>query len=625
MLNTHQVHRYAKACAARADMQIVWKVGQVPCTDGKTIYLPVLGSDNDPAEVLHYVAHEVGHVLHSDFAVLEEKGVPANSVLAMVWNVVEDHRVNYLNAMTYEGDRQHDEIFYYATIAKLLEKEGLPAPVVEVFQWESAVHADFAPSLNTLPLVVRPALEKYSDVLRNIRSIVDGTEGTTASYVLAQTIVEELYTPPKEEAPAPEEGGEGERGEGDDGAEGEEGSGEGDEGDAGESEDAAPTEDGADEEAGGGDAGGEEGTPEEECEDGERVEEEVGEEEDTPSKEAPPAYTVLSPKSYEEFLPCVDGEHVAGEAAKVSLAAYTPVAGYTPTPPTAMSHYDYRSGKCVLKNPPEHLYPADAETAVSLGRYFRKWPEGGGSTFVNKVRNKLQIRSRSRVQYAQKKGKLHNGGLHRVCIKGAKGYSERIFKNKVESDTLDTAVCVLVDFSGSMCGDKFYYAVHAASLLSAAVGDALHIPLEIVGFSTVYRNIAEGECTALSLHRGFETHRLEDKALVEGMCHFFSSTGHNNADGEALSYCHDKLLRRREKRKILIVISDGVPWSSRERGDIIHYTHDVIADIEKRREVELYGVGLLDDAVSRFYKRNIVLTAVETLESTLFSILDHTL
>ena len=104
-----------------------------------------------------------------------------------------------------------------------------------------------------------------------------------------------------------------------------------------------------------------------------------------------------------------------------------------------------------------------------------------------------------------------------------------------------------------------------------------------------------------------------------------------NVDGEALSWSYNRLLNRQEKRKILIVISDGAPVDdstlSVNPGNYLEKNlRDVISNIEKNKDVELIAVGIGHD-VSRYYTKAVTIMDVDQLGevllnqlSTIFSI-----
>ena len=90
-----------------------------------------------------------------------------------------------------------------------------------------------------------------------------------------------------------------------------------------------------------------------------------------------------------------------------------------------------------------------------------------------------------------------------------------------------------------------------------------------------------------------------------------------NIDGEALEWAHRRMLARREQRKILMVISDGAPvddstLSVNPANFLEKHLRDVIAMIERRKQVELLAIGIGHD-VTRYYDRAVTITDVDQL------------
>ena len=102
-----------------------------------------------------------------------------------------------------------------------------------------------------------------------------------------------------------------------------------------------------------------------------------------------------------------------------------------------------------------------------------------------------------------------------------------------------------------------------------------------------------------------------------------------NVDGEALSWAYKRLILRQEKRKILIVISDGAPVDdstlSVNPGNYLEKNlRDVIHEVEKNNNVELMAIGIGHD-VSRYYNKAVTIMDVDQLKllnqlSNIFSI-----
>jgi len=94
-----------------------------------------------------------------------------------------------------------------------------------------------------------------------------------------------------------------------------------------------------------------------------------------------------------------------------------------------------------------------------------------------------------------------------------------------------------------------------------------------------------------------------------------------NIDGEALAWAYRRLCSRLERRKILIVVSDGAPVDdatlSANRGSILEqHLRQVIAEIEDSAQVELSAIGIGHD-VTRYYRRALKLVDADQLGGAL--------
>ena len=90
-----------------------------------------------------------------------------------------------------------------------------------------------------------------------------------------------------------------------------------------------------------------------------------------------------------------------------------------------------------------------------------------------------------------------------------------------------------------------------------------------------------------------------------------------NIDGEALEWAYRRLVNRREARRVLMVISDGAPvddstLSVNPANFLEKHLRDVIAMIERKKQVELLAIGIGHD-VTRYYDRAVTITDVEQL------------
>ena len=238
--------------------------------------------------------------------------------------------------------------------------------------------------------------------------------------------------------------------------------------------------------------------------------------------------------------------------------------------------------------------------------------------FAQQVRKLIQIRAKVQREYGVKKGKLDQSRLSRICFK-APGFSERIFKNKIENKTLDAAITVLVDMSGSMSGDKAFYAL-ASTLLVNEVCSTLNIPIEILGFTD--GPTFGGHVPVMFIYKGFNDLKMDEDHLKN---YFALSSNHmiGNPDGENILWAHDRLIKRKEKKKILVVMSDGSPAASKGGSDISGFTHKVIQEIEKFKSVDIYGLGLCSDSVEYYYKSHSVVRKPDEIPSKLLELIER--
>ena len=100
-----------------------------------------------------------------------------------------------------------------------------------------------------------------------------------------------------------------------------------------------------------------------------------------------------------------------------------------------------------------------------------------------------------------------------------------------------------------------------------------------------------------------------------------------NVDGEALKWALNRIQKRLEKRKILIIISDGAPVDdstlSVNPGNYLEQNlRESISLIENKTDIELVAIGIGHD-VSRYYKRAITIMDVDQLGEVLLNELSN--
>ena len=90
-----------------------------------------------------------------------------------------------------------------------------------------------------------------------------------------------------------------------------------------------------------------------------------------------------------------------------------------------------------------------------------------------------------------------------------------------------------------------------------------------------------------------------------------------NIDGEAILWAYNRIKKRNEERKILMIISDGAPVDdstlSVNSGDFLEkHLKKVVKTIENKKDIEILAIGIGHD-VSRYYDRAIKISDVQEL------------
>jgi cobalamin biosynthesis protein CobT len=96
-----------------------------------------------------------------------------------------------------------------------------------------------------------------------------------------------------------------------------------------------------------------------------------------------------------------------------------------------------------------------------------------------------------------------------------------------------------------------------------------------------------------------------------------------NPDGDSILWTYDRLVKRKEKKKLLIVLSDGSPAASKSSAGLGEYTLKIIGEIEQSKNVDIYGLGLCSDSVKYYYKSNSVVQRPEDIPSKLIELIER--
>ena len=261
----------------------------------------------------------------------------------------------------------------------------------------------------------------------------------------------------------------------------------------------------------------------------------------------------------------------------------------------------------------------------------------GFQDLITKLANKLQrqlLAKQNRAwEFDLEEGLLDSSKLTRIIMDP---YNSLSFMKEKDLDFKDTIVTLLIDNSGSMRGRPITIAALCADILSRTL-ERCSVKVEVLGFTTKnWKGGKSREAWAKTdkpkspgrlndlrhiIYKGADTHWRQAKnniglMLKEGLLK-------ENIDGEAISWAYNRIKKRKEERKILMVISDGAPVDdstlSVNSGDFLEkHLKKIVKFVETKSDVEILAIGIGHD-VSRYYNKAIKITDVNELGDVMIS------
>ena len=252
---------------------------------------------------------------------------------------------------------------------------------------------------------------------------------------------------------------------------------------------------------------------------------------------------------------------------------------------------------------------------------------------ANRLQRKLLAQQNRNWDFNMEEGYLDTSRLSRII---ANPQNKLSYKQEKEVEFKDTVVSLLIDNSGSMRGRPITVAALCSDILAKTLERCL-IKTEILGFTTkAWKGGASRE-------KWIKDGKPSNPGRLNDLRHIVYKSADSpsrrskqnlglllregilkeNIDGEALVWANNRLKNRQEKRKILIVISDGAPVDdstlSVNPGNYLERNlRDVINQIESKKEIELVAIGIGHD-VSRYYSKAITIMDVDQLGEVLLN------
>ena len=249
------------------------------------------------------------------------------------------------------------------------------------------------------------------------------------------------------------------------------------------------------------------------------------------------------------------------------------------------------------------------------------------SKLANKLQRKLLAKQNRSWSFDLEEGLLDTSKLTRIIMDPFNSLS---FKKEKDIEFKDTLVTILIDNSGSMRGKPISVAAICADILARTL-ERCAVKVEILGFTTKHWKGGLSREKWMKNDKPNMPGRLNDLRLIiyksadtpwrqakknmglmlkEGLLK-------ENIDGEALKWAYNKMSKRKEERKILMVISDGAPVDdstlSTNTSDYLESNlKNTVKWIENRTNIELLAIGIGHD-VTRYYNQAVKITDVQDL------------
>src|SRR6056300_194594 len=248
------------------------------------------------------------------------------------------------------------------------------------------------------------------------------------------------------------------------------------------------------------------------------------------------------------------------------------------------------------------------------------------SRLANKLQRKLLAKQNRSWKFDLEEGILDASKLPRVIIDPFNSLS---YKKEKDIDFKDTVVTLLIDNSGSMRGRPITIAAICADILSRTL-ERCSVKVEILGFTTL--NWKGGKSRELWMK-----HKKENPGRLNDLCHIIYKSADTpwrrsknnlglmlkegilkeNIDGEAVLWAYNRLKKRKEERKIIMVISDGAPvddstLSVNSPSYLEQHLKKVVQWIENNSDIEINAIGIGHD-VTNYYQKAVKIADVQEL------------
>lgn len=241
------------------------------------------------------------------------------------------------------------------------------------------------------------------------------------------------------------------------------------------------------------------------------------------------------------------------------------------------------------------------------------------STVSRVLRRALKSISRDRWKGGRMEGHIDDKRLASVVT----GNIE-IYRKKIVAPKIDTAVSILIDCSSSM-GASLQICQQLGLVMHAAF-QGTPIKFEVLGFTTsdhadlpphlkvmaaaVHKKTGSQAVRSIALYEfsNFESTHLETLRSVGNML----KTKHSlTPTGDAILMAHQRLSKRKERRHVMFVLTDGKP-------DDVPECQKAVKAVE-RHGCSVLGIGIRTKSVKRGFTNSVVINDVKDITAIVMS------
>lgn len=557
--------KLARILARQYGVEVVFE-GNVPCTDGKTIFLPSYDKLDDElrTDMNGFLDHEVAHCKFTEMGQIKHC---INKLHNMLTQNIEDYRIEKEMIKDFPGCAFN--------LGPLNEKyRGKMNLDWEKRPWPIRLLTTIRDIVEGRPARIDADYKRYMDVIQDDIEDLRGVTSTKEVREKTQAIIEKIHAEREKEKEENGENGEGEEGDKEEGKDKKKSKGKG-----------KPSEGEGDEEGESGD-----------------IDDMLNAKEG--SKTA---------KEMEKFVTSVEGMMEQAFAKKEKEERKAP------------NRSEYRVD-------PKAKHPAIVPTSTRFDVVTDHSGKGNAKLYGDlraaakkivapikaQLERVLKVKENAKWRTEKERGAVNARGLSQLV---ANPSYRQIFKEFSKTETNNVAVELLIDLSGSMSGPRIETAKASAVAIAEALKD-LGIPFEVTGFCAEYSN----ELANLSNKMGADATKRFARRNERLDLHVYKSfdctslqgisamrSGGNNPDSEAVAWAAKRLSLRKQKRKVLMVFSDGQPAT----GDASfgHLQADLRRVINEcpKFGIEVIGFGIETEHVKEFYPDYVLLKDVKDL------------